>query len=325
MIVMFVSLEPQTIDWSAFLSVKLLYLFLALFGLWLLIYIVHALSYCVILGKESKKISFFSVLKICISGFALNSVTPAGLVGGEPYRIMELKRFCSLEKASSATLTFSLFYVVGHFLAWITTVIVYLALGCPGETYITVVLCVSGAICLVVALAFYFSKRKGVVRPCMNLLGKLPLLKKPVRKMNEKNAARFAEIDENIQDFRTKKSFWVVLGLQFLSRLMEAMEYLLIFWYLGHAINAWEAILIFGTASLIANIIFIIPMQAGTREGGLLIALSFIGVEGALCTAASIIYRVRDLLCIFFGVILVVITRKSKQEKLSPPPENTGE
>ncbi len=315
MVIMFIALEPQNVDWKEFLSIKLLYLFLVLFTLWAVIYLVHALSYYVILGKEGKKIKFFSMLKICISGFALNSVTPAGLVGGEPYRIMEMKRFCSIEKASSATLTFSLFYVIGHVLAWIATVIIYLALGCPGDTYVTVILCISGVVCIAGATLFYFSKRKGIVYPFMRLLAKIPFLKKPVGKLNEKNATKFAEIDNNIRDFRTKKRFWVVVALQFLSRIIEAFEYFLIFWHLGQRINFIEAMLIFGTASLIANIIFMIPMQAGTREGGLLIALSLVGVAGEFCTPASLIYRVRDLMCIFFGVILVIITKKTKKEK----------
>ncbi len=315
MVIMFISLEPQNVNWEEFLSIELLLLFLILFALWAIIYLVHALSYYVILGKEGKKIKFFTMMKICISGFALNSVTPAGLVGGEPYRIMEMKRFCSIEKASSATLTFSLFYVIGHVLAWLATVIIYLALGCPGDTLYTVILSVSGVVCLGVTALFYFSKRKGIVYPFMRFLGKIPVIKKPIGKLNQKNASRFAEIDNNIRDFRTRKSFWVVLGLQFLSRVIEAVEYLIIFIYLKQQINYLDAFLVFGTASLIANIIFMIPMQAGTREGGLLIALSFIGLGSELCTPASLIYRVRDLMCIFFGVILVVITKKSKEEK----------
>ncbi len=311
---MFVSLPTDDASWSILLQVNIIYLFLALLALWLLIYIVHAISYYIILGKDGKKINFFSMLKICISGFALNDVTPAGLVGGEPYRIMELKRFCPIEKASSSTLTFSLFYVIGHLLAWVASVIVYLALGCPGDTYTTILLCVAGFVCFAVTIVFYFSKRKGLVYPFMSLLAKIPFIKKPIKKLNDKNATRFTEIDNNIKEFRTKKRFWAVLGLQFLSRMLEAMEYLLIFFYLGQSVTPIEAILIFGTASLIANIVFLIPMQAGTREVGLLMGLSFVGL-GSFLAPASIIYRVRTLFCIGLGVILVIIAKKNKEKQ----------
>ena len=73
------------IDWAYLLSPKILLLFAGLLGLWLIIYIIHTLCYYVILGRDGDNIPFFSLLKICTSGFALNNVTPAGLVGGEPY------------------------------------------------------------------------------------------------------------------------------------------------------------------------------------------------------------------------------------------------
>lgn len=315
MVVMFLSLDAENIPWEELFSINTLYLFLILFGIWSVIYVLHTISYFVILGKDHKKIGFFSMLKICVSGFALNSVTPAGLVGGEPYRIMEMKRHLSTERAVSSTLTFSMFYVMGHVLAWFATVVLYACYGLPGEVYITVILIISGVVCLGALIFFICSKNKGFVNPIMRFFGKIPFAKKPLQKFNEKNKEKFIEIDNNIKDFRTKKRFWIVLMIQFTTRLFEALEYLAIFIYFGEKLNILDAMLIFGTASLIANIIFIIPMQAGSREGGLFIALSFIGIAESVGSIACIVYRIRDIVCIFVGVLLVMIFKKNKQEK----------
>lgn len=314
MVILFIELDPQNIPWDSLFDTNTIYLLLGLLGLWVLIYVTHALSYIVILGEERKKISFLAMLKICVSGFALNNVTPAGLVGGEPYRIMELKRYCSVEKASSSTLTFSLFYIIGHFLLWLTTIILYYIYGCPGETYMTVILSICFAIGIVTMFFFFFSRKKSICYPFFRFVGKLPFMKKPIDKLLQKKKETFIEIDNNIKEFRTKKEFWIVLVLQYVSRLLEAVEYMLILMHFGAKLDYIQAVVIFGTASLIGNLVFIIPMQAGVREGGLALALAFFGITEGICATASIVYRVRDLICIFVGIMLVLVTKKKKSQ-----------
>ncbi len=316
MIVLFFQLEPETINWNDLFNTNTILLFLGLFFLWFIIYSVHALSYLIILGEERKKISFFSMLRICVTGFALNNVTPAGLIGGEPYRILELKKYCSTEKSSSSTLTFSLFYIIGHVTLWITSILIYLIYACPGETYMTVILCVSGAVCVGGELLFFLSKKKGFVLPFMNFLAKIPLVKKPISKILDKKKNNFIEIDENIKAFRTnKKGFWSVFCLQYVSRLLEAVEYMVLILYFGAEVNYIDALLVFGTASLIGNLLFIIPMQAGTREGGLILSLLFLSIEASIGTLVSIVYRVRDFICVFVGIMLVLIARRHKEKE----------
>ena len=62
----------------------------AILGLWVVLYLMNAWAWrVIILGSGPCPISFFRLLKLTISGFALNYATPIGLLGGEPYRIME--------------------------------------------------------------------------------------------------------------------------------------------------------------------------------------------------------------------------------------------
>lgn len=301
--------------WDELLSTKVLLFLLALLGLWLVIYLIHVICYFVILGEEGKKVPFFSMLKICVSGFALNSVTPAGLVGGEPYRIMALKKYCSTEKASSSTLTFSLFYIVGHVSIWFTGAVVYFVLGLPGETVIDVLLIITAVVTTAFLFAFFISKRRGFVRPFMAFLTKLPFIKKPMTKVYDKNYKSYCEIDGNIRAFRaTRVRFWTVFVLQYISRVLECVEYFLIFVYLGQKVDIFGGILLLTMASLIGNLMFLIPMQAGSREGGMAMALGFLGIDSGKGVMGAIIYRVRDFLCIVIGISLIMFEKK-KTEK----------
>ncbi len=315
-VVMFIELPTSDIVWSDLFDTNTIFLCLGLFALWLLIYSVHTFSYKVILSEERNKIKFFSMFKICMTGFALNSVTPAGLVGGEPYRIMELRRFCSKEKATSSTLLFSMFYIVGHIIAWMLSILIYLILGCPGEAYVTVLLCTAGVFGLAGLFVFFASKKKGFVYPFIKFLTRLPLIKKWAVKTLETKAEHYKAIDNNMIEFRKHNGFFTVLALQVLSRLLEAVEYMIMFSYLGAHINFFEAILVFGTSSLIANLVFLIPMQAGTREAGLFIALSFLKhIPNNVGPLVCIIYRLRDFLCVFVGIAILLISKKSQKEK----------
>ena len=304
------------IDWSYLLSPKILWLFAGLLGVWLAIYIIHTLCYYVILGQDGRKIPFFSLLKICVSGFALNNVTPAGLVGGEPYRIMALKKFCSTERASSSTLTFSLFYIMGHVSIWLAGSVVFLALGFSVRSVLGILSVIAIVVTAGILLAFFLSKRLGLVRPFMRFLSKIPFLKKVMGKVYEKNEASYIEIDDNIKAFRaTRLRFWTVFVLQFTSRVLECVEYYLIFLFLGQHINFFGGVVLLTTASLIGNLMFLIPMQAGTREGGMIMALEFLKIEPGVGVMGALIYRIRDLICILIGISLILFEKKKKEKE----------
>ena len=329
--------DLPNINWSIVFSLDSLLLLIVLCVLWIFIYVVHTICYKIILKEESKKVPFFSMLKIVASGFALNNVTPAGLVGGEPYRIMELKRFCSTEKATSSTLSFTLVYTFGHILLWITSSIIFLVKLCLGlkvSLWISIFILSSGGVLLGLFILFVVCRKNGFAYPMMKFLCKIPLIKKKLIPVVEKNKNSYIEIDNNIREFRnTPLRFIVCLSMQFFTRLLEALEYFLLFFFFarnfGYTPHFHEGILIIGVASLIGNILFIIPMQASTREGGMVIALSFLLASETAIKEVSVgiglLFRIREFLFIVVGIIMVLISKRKKEDKQIEKQDKDGE
>ena len=321
-ILLAIKANPDRLDWMELFTPQLPLLLVVLLLLWTLIYTIHAKVFRLIMGEEATKISRLDMFRICITGFALNNVTPAGLIGSEPYRILELKNYVSTEKATSSTITFSLMFVLGHFLLWLTGILIYIFMGCPGSTLVTVLLIGASFLLLGVCLYFMTYKQTALAVPVLHLLAKFPFIGKRVAAYTEKNQAMLSRIDQCYAEFHEdRKLFFTVTLLEYLARILEGVEYFLIFVYLGESVSILGGILILSLASLMGNLLFMVPMQAGTREGGMAIALDILGTDFGTGVMGGLIFRVRDLICTVVGIALIIAGQKKKTDGAKEPIE----
>ncbi len=307
---------PDKSDWGELFTPRLPLLLLGLLLLWAVIYAIHTAVYLLIMGREAaSRVGFLRMYRICISGFAINNVTPAGIVGGEPYRILELKAFMPTAKATSSAMTFNLIHMIGHMLLWITGALIYLILGCPGNTLTTVFLMIAAVLLLAVCLYFFRKKQKGFVIPAVRFFARLPLVGKKIAAFADKHSATLEETDQCYSEFcADRERLYKAVLMEYATRLLEAAEYFLIFLHLGINIHFTGGILVLTFASLIGNLLFMIPMQAGTREGGIVLALGCLGFDMEHAVMGGLIFRIRDLTCIAIGIILILLGGKKKQK-----------
>lgn len=166
--------------------------------LWLFVYLINTTSWYIIIRSGGKPgFSFARLYKFTVTGFALNYVTPVGLMGGEPYRIMELKPYIGVERATSSVILYVMMHIFSHFCFWLSSVLLYLCLYPVGWVMGTIL----GAItvfCLLVAVLFVKGYQHGMAVAFVRLGSHLPFLKKKVIRFADSHREQLENIDKQI-------------------------------------------------------------------------------------------------------------------------------
>lgn len=298
------------------------YWLIPIVGVWFFVYGINAMAWrCVINGTKSddEHVSFMRIFRLTITGYALNYATPVGGLGGEPYRIMELSRDVSKEHATSSVILYAMMHFVAHFFLWFTSVFLYFTLAAGGYVPMTTgVGCVLGIILIFCLVAFYvFSQgyRHGVAVTILKILSKIPGIKGWSHRFAESHKETLQHIDEQISALhkRDKRAFYSSLAFEYLSRIVQSTEILFMLLLFGAdcggglLMTFLYSVLILSFMSLFANIIGFLPMQLGVQEGGFVISIAALGLSAALGIFVSIICRVREIIWILIGILLMKV------------------
>ena len=284
--------------------------------LWLVIYFINALSWFVIIrGGKPSPVSFLRVYKFTVSGFALNYVTPVGLMGGEPYRIMELTPYLGVERATSSVILYVMMHIFSHFCFWLASVFLYLFLF-PVNMFMAIVLGLISAFCLFLIMVFVKGYRHGMAVAFVRLCSHIPYLKKYATRIADKHKDKLETIDKQVALLHSqrKSSFYGALSLEFLARVVSCVEVWLILNVLTTDVSFLGCILIVAFSSLLANLLFFMPMQLGGREGGFALAVGGLSLSGAYGVYTALITRVRELFWIVIGLALMKIGNIKKTD-----------
>ena len=305
------------------------YWLIPIVGVWIFIYAINAWSWFTISRSKtrgtSEHVSFLRVYRLTITGYALNYATPVGGLGGEPYRILELSKDVSNEHATSSVILYAMMHFFAHFWFWFTSIFIYLALAAVGDLPInTAIATVLGIIIVFCLVAFYvFAKgyRNGLVVKTLRWIGHIPGLKGWITRFREKHAETLTNIDEQIAALHAedKAAFYKSLILEYLSRIVQSSEVLfmlLLFGidngggFTGIFITYLHSILIVSFTTLFANLIGFLPMQLGVQEGGFVLSIAALGLSAALGIFVSIICRVREIIWIAIGMLIMRLPDK---------------
>ena len=299
------------------------YWLVAILGMWIVLYCLNAVTWRIIIrGSGECSIPFWKLYKVTISGFALNYATPAGLMGGEPYKIMELTPYIGRERATSSVLLFAMMHIFAHFWYWLTAVVLYV-LFIPLDFQMSVLLPCMAAFSVAGIYLFLRGYRSGMVVKVIRFLSKVPGCRAWGRRFLDKHIDELQNIDTQIAQLhnQNRRSFYGSFFIEYVGRVLQSFE----IFFMLHLVNIqgtmpqlfMYSLIILSFTSFLANILFFMPLQLGGREGGFAMStaeMKMTGVSGALLTLKeamttavfiSIICRVRELVWTAIGLLLM--------------------
>ena len=277
--------------------------------LWIVIYFMNALSWFVIIrdGKHAK-VPFWKIYKLTVSGFALNYATPVGLMGGEPYRIMELTPYVGASKATSSVILYVMMHIFSHFCFWLASVFLYLLLE-PLNVSMGIMLGIVACFCMLAIYFFMKGYKNGMAVRTLKILQHVPFIKGWACRFYEKQQEALQRVDHQIAELhqQRKSTFYLSLGLEFMARVVGCLEVYFIMNILTSNVSFAACVLIMAFTSLFANLFFFSPMQLGAREGGFALAAGGLAIPRAFGVYTALITRIRELVWIVIGVMLMKI------------------
>ena len=296
------------------------YWFVAVIVLWFFLYMFNTSAWYIIINSQEeqsknrispalsseRKVSFWWLYKITISGFALNYATPGGLMGGEPYRIMSLSPKIGTERASSSVILYAMTHIFSHFWFWMLSILLYIVtqeVNMPMGIMLTSV----GAFCTAAIWFFIKGYKKGITVRCMGILRHFPLIKSKAQRFFENHKEQLASIDRQIAALHNQNphTFVSAVVLELACRVVSALEIYFILLVIMPDANYLQCILILAFTSLFANMLFFLPLQLGGREGGFLMSAKGLAMTASAGIFVAIIVRLRELIWTAIGLLLI--------------------
>lgn len=293
------------------------YWLIAIILLWGGLYAMNALTWrVVIFGSGDCPLSFWRLYKLTVTGFALNYATPVGLLGGEPYKIMEATPLLGAQRATSSVVLFSMMHIFSHFWFWVTSIVVYVILAAFGvlsmNVGMAVVLLLMSLFCVGGVYLFSIGYRNGMVVRLIHFVGKIPGLRSWANRFADNHREDLQKIDQQISQLHSqnRRHFYLSLMLEYTGRMLQSFEIyfvLLIFGTSPGLLPFVYSFLILAFTSLFANLLFFFPLQLGGREGGFAMSTAQMGLTTEIGLFISLICRVREIVWTTIGLLLMKI------------------
>jgi uncharacterized protein (TIRG00374 family) len=274
-----------------------------IFAISLLWFLLYTFAWMQFLSRVGDGIPFWRLFRIKAAGEAVNTLTPANFLGGDPLRIHLLKKnFQTLEGAASvvvdrtlhstATLLVVLFGIIASFVTF-NRLPSNIKFGVP--------------IVMIIAMLFMIfilvHQHKGFFSLLMSLCKRLGIKKS----FSEKTIERFEELDSHIIDFykENRRGFLIAMLCHILGRLLGILEVYAIGRCVSDQFTLFAALVLCAMTPMINAVFTFIPGAFGVMEGAYIGILYLLHINPAIGITIQISKRLRSALWIILGLIFL--------------------
>ncbi len=302
------------------------YWFLAIVVLWAALYVLNTSAWYIIIRQgrqgfdntectdKTRKVSFWWLYKVTVSGFALNYATPGGLMGGEAYRIMELTPYLGAERASSSVILYVMTHIFSHFWFWLLSSIIFM-LTQPLTYATTTVASLALAFSLLGIWFFMKGYKKGLAMRLAQWLSHIPGIRRWATNIVENHQEQLRNVDQQIAALHKQNplTFAGAVALELTCRFLSCFEIMFCLLVLTPSVSYIQCVIMLAFTSLFANLLFFIPLQLGGREGGFMMSAAGLAMKANLGIFTALIIRIRELIWTAAGLMLIKIQPNHKK------------
>ncbi len=285
------------------------FMFVPIVLLYALVYACSARAWQLTMG-ETNRPSYWRTYALTVSAGALNFLTPLINAGGEPYRAAALAPWLGKRRAAGSVILHRMLHSFAYVLVWFTAIVLAFALLPREAPAIALVLLGCAGIALVAIIGLFISAhRSGMLERLLDWMNRIPLVRR-LGALLEPNRTTLVELDQQITEFyhQSPGRFVQAILLEYLGRCVFMLEIVLIVASLGYRIGYWRAFTIGGLEAIAGNVLFLVPFELGAREGAFYLLFNLFGLDPLVGLYTSIVGRVRDLMWIAAGLLLVWTT-----------------
>lgn len=281
----------------------------ALIPLWAIIYTLNAVAWRMLTSDGGKPLPLPQAFRITLIAFAVNYATPLMSFGGEPLKVVAATPWLGHRRAVGSVVAFRLLHALAHVIGFLVALIPawYLL---PHTPLVIGLLAIVGLLQVFLAVFLLSRHREGMAIHLLHLLRRIPFLGRPARALEARTPA-LHEIDEHLTAVYTRapRRFYAALAVETFARFLTLSEHWIILYGLGLGSDPARALVIGSFSSLVINALSFLPLELGSKEGGLYLIFKWMGFAPGLGLQASLLGRIRELITIGIGMGLIWTVR----------------
>jgi len=155
---------------------------------------------------------------------------------------------------------------------------------------------------------------EGIFERGVALLGRFRPLRRVAAKLEAKRDV-LQELDVELTAIhKSPKQYRQAMAMELCGRVLSTLEYAIIFYGLGLGFDVMRAFVLANLTTLFTNLLFFMPLEMGSKEGGAFVVFAWLGMDPKLGTSAALLSRVRELAWMALGLGALLLLGDVKQK-----------